>query len=144
MINQPAILYVEDEKTDVLLFRVAFTQAGLTNPVHIAVDGAEAIDYLAGNGPFADRNRHPLPAFVLLDINLPKKNGFEVLSWIRKQPQFSSLPVVMYTSSVGLMDKETAELFGATDYYVKRRGVNQIAELVRSLAERWLNQSAPA
>ena len=75
-------------------------------------------------------------------MNLPKKSGFEVLSWIRQQPQFASLPVVIYTSSVNLMDKDTAQLFGATDYFVKRRGVNQIAELVRTLAERWLTQSA--
>ena len=143
MINQPAMLYVEDEKTDVLLLRVAFTRAGLTNPVHIAVDGAEAIDYLAGNGPFADRDQHPLPALVLLDLNLPKKSGFEVLNWIRAQPQFYSLPVVIYTSSVGLIDKETAQVFGATDYFVKRSGVNRIAELARSLAERWLTESAP-
>ena len=138
MNSQPAMLYVEDEKSDVLLLRVAFTRAGLTNPVHIAVDGAEAIDYLAGNGAFADRNQHPLPAFVLLDLNLPKKSGFEVLSWIRQQPQFASLPVVIYTSSVGLIDKDTAQLLGATDYFVKRSGVSHIAELVRSLAKRWL------
>ena len=142
MIGQPAMLYVEDERSDVLLLRVAFTRAGLSNPVHIAVDGAEAIDYLAGNGPFADRNLHPLPALVLLDLNLPKKSGFEVLRWIRQQPQFASLPVVIYTSSVGLMDKDTAGLLGATDYFVKRSGVNHIAKLVRSLAERWLTQSA--
>ena len=105
------------------------------------MDGAEAIDYLAGNGPFADRTQHPLPALVLLDLNLPKKSGFEVLSWVRQQPQFSSLPVVIYTSSVGLIDKDTAQLLGATDYFVKRSGVNQIAELARSLAERWLPNS---
>ena len=144
MIGQPAILYVEDEASDVLLLRIAFKRANLSNPVHIARDGAEAIDYLAGNGPFADRSQHLLPALVLLDLNLPKKSGFEVLKWIRQQPQFSSLPVVIYTSSVGLIDKETAQLFGATDYFVKRSGVNHIAELARSLAERWLTPAVLA
>jgi CheY-like chemotaxis protein len=143
MISPPAILYVEDEQSDVLLLRMALERAGLTNPVHITVDGAEAIDYLAGNGPFADRSQHPLPALVLLDLNLPKKSGFDVLSWIRQQPQFASLPVVIYTSSVGLIDKETAQVFGVTDYFVKRSGVAHIAELVRSLARRWLSESAP-
>jgi len=144
MISQPAMLYVEDEKSDVLLLRVAFSHARLTNPVHIAVDGAQAIDYLAGNGPFADRSQHPLPALVLLDLNLPKKSGFEVLSWIRQQPQFASLPVVIYTSSVGLIDKDTTRLLGATDYFVKRSGVSDIAELARSLAERWLTPAGLA
>jgi CheY-like chemotaxis protein len=102
------------------------------------VDGAQAIDYLAGNGPFADRSQHPLPALVLLDLNLPKKSGFDVLSWIRQQPQFSSLPVVIYTSSVGLIDKDTARLLGATDCFIKCSAVSHIAELARSFAERWL------
>ncbi len=144
MISQPAILYVEDEPTDVMLLRIAFTRAGLTNPVHVAVDGAQAIDYLAGNGPFADRSQHPLPALVLLDLNLPKKSGFDVLSWIRQQPQLSSLPVVIYTSSVGLIDKDTARLLGATDYFIKRSAVSHIAELARSFAERWLTSAVPA
>ena len=137
----PAMLYVEDEEGDVLLFRLGCKRACLLNPVHIAANGVEAIDYLNGNGTFADRNQHPVPVLVLLDLNLPKKNGFEVLSWVRQQPQFSSLPVVIYTSSVGLMDQNTARLFGATDFFVKRSGVDQIAELARILAERWLIQS---
>lgn len=141
---QPAILYVEDEPSDVLLFRLAFKRTGLLNPIHIAEDGAEAIDYLAGNGPFADRNQHPLPALVLLDLNLPKKSGFDVLIWIRKQPQFISLPVVVYTSSVRLMDKDSARLFGATECRVKRSDLNHVAELALDLAERWLPQSASA
>ena len=102
------------------------------------MDGAQAIDYRAGNGPFADRSQHPLPALVLLDLNLPKKSGFDVLSWIRQQPQFSSLPVMIYTSSVGLIDKDTARLLGATDCFIKRSAVSHIAELARSFAERWL------
>ena len=118
--------------------RIAFTRPGLTNSVHVAVDGAQAIDYLAGNGPFADRSQHPLPALVLLDLNLPKKSGFDVLRWIRQQTQFSPLPVVIYTSSVGLIDKDTARLLGATDCFIKRSDVSHIAELARSFAERWL------
>jgi CheY-like chemotaxis protein len=138
----PAILYVEDEEGDVLLLRLAFRRARLSHPVHVAVDGAEAIDYLAGNGPFADRTRYPLPSLVLLDLHLPKKSGFEVLGWVRQQPQFASLPVVIYTSSVGLIDKDTARLLGATDYFVKRSDISQIAELASSLAKRWLLKNA--
>ena len=142
MNNPPAILYVEDEEADVLLLRLGFKRARLPNPIHNAVDGVQAIDYLAGNGPFADRSQHPLPSLVLLDLNLPKKSGFEVLRWAREQPQFSSLPMVIYTSSVGLTDKTTARLLGATDFLVKRGDVNHISELAQSLAGRWLSQSA--
>jgi CheY-like chemotaxis protein len=142
--SPPAILYVEDEPNDVLLLRLAFKRARLSNPFHTAADGVEAINYLAGNGPFADRHRHPLPSLVLLDLNVPKKSGFEVLMWVRQQPQFSSLPVVIYTSSVGLLDKDTARLLGATDFLIKRSDLNQIATLARSLADRWLISSAPS
>jgi CheY-like chemotaxis protein len=139
----PAILYVEDEENDILLLRLAFKRASLSNPFHTVSDGAEAIDYLAGNGPFADRHLYPLPSLVLLDLNLPKKSGFEVLMWVRHQPQFSSLPVVIYTSSVGLLDKDTAMLLGATDFFSKRSDLSQIATLARSLADRWLVSNEP-
>jgi CheY-like chemotaxis protein len=137
----PAILYVEDEENDVLLLRLAFKRAQLANPFYTAADGAEAIDYLAGNGPFADRHLHPLPSLVLLDLNLPKKSGFEVLMWVRRQPQFSSLPVVIYTSSVGLVDRDTANILGATDFFTKGSDLNAIAILARSLADRWLSSN---
>jgi CheY-like chemotaxis protein len=140
--SPPAILYVEDEENDVELFRFGIARARLPNPVHVAVDGVQAIDYLAGHGPFADRSQHPLPALVILDLNLPKVNGFEVLRWLRQQPQLVSLPVVIYTSSVGLVDKDTARLLGATDFVVKLSDVNQIADLARGFAQRWLTQSA--
>jgi len=140
--NQPVILYVEDEETDVLLLRLAFERAGLPNAVNIAVDGAQAIDYLAGNGPFADRHQHPLPSLLLLDLNLPKKSGFEVLEWLRQQPQFADLPIIIYTSSHQEADRNKACQLGAADFIVKSSDVNQIAELARSLAERWLTQSA--
>ena len=142
--SPPAILYVEDEENDVFLFRQGFERARLPNPLHIAVDGVEAIDYLAGNGPFADRSLHPLPSLVLLDLNLPGKSGFQVLSWAREQPQFASLPMIIYTSSSLPIDKDTARLLGADDFMIKSPHVDQIAALARKLVERWLSQAAPA
>jgi CheY-like chemotaxis protein len=134
----PAILYVEDEKTDVLLFRLAVKRAGLPNPLNIAVDGVEAIDYLAGNGPFADRGQYPLPALVLLDLNLPRISGFEVLTWARQQLHFAALPIVIYTSSVLETDRAIARQLGANDYLVKCSDVEQIAQIARDLSRRWL------
>jgi CheY-like chemotaxis protein len=140
--SPPAILYAEDEENDVLLLRLGFKRARLPNPIHIAADGVQAVDYLAGNGPYADREQHPLPSLVLLDLNLPRRSGFEVLRWARQQPEFSSLPVVIYSSSVGLADKATARHLGATDFLAKSSDVGEIAELARRLAERWLAQGA--
>jgi CheY-like chemotaxis protein len=138
----PAILYVEDEESDVLLLRLAFQRAGLSNPLIRAADGAAAIDYLAGNGPFADREQHPLPALVLLDLNLPCKSGPEVLEWLRRQPHFARLPVVVYTSSDRDMDRAKARRLGATDYLVKKSNVNEMASVARGLVQRWISTPA--
>ena len=80
------ILYVEDEETDAMLLQHVLTKAGIHNPLRTVKDGKAAKDYLAGEGPFADRRAYPLPGLVLLDLNLPYWSGFEVLEWIRQQP----------------------------------------------------------
>ena len=101
-------------------------------------DGEQAIDYLAGKGPFADRARHPLPALVLLDINIPKKSGLEVLEWIRQQAHFKSLPVLMLTSSSRPEDLEKARVLGANDYLLKPSDPRKLIDVVNSLHHRWL------
>jgi CheY-like chemotaxis protein len=93
------ILYVEDEETDVMLLQHVLGKVGIHNPLHIVKDGDLAKDYLAGKVPFDDRQRHPLPGLVLLDLNLPYWSGFEVLEWIRQQPELRRVPVVILSSS---------------------------------------------
>lgn len=134
MNNLPAVLYVEDEEMDALLMGLAVKRAALAAPLQIASNGGEAIDYLAGTGAYANRNDHPLPCLVLLDLKLPGSSGFEILAWLRKQPHFSSLPVIIYTSSSSDADREKARQLGATDYAVKKADVNAIAEWLLSLA----------
>ena len=81
--NSVTILYVEDEETDVMLLQHVLPKTGIPNPLQTVKDGKPAKDYLAGNPPYDDRRRHPLPGLVLLDLNLPYWSGFEVLEWIR-------------------------------------------------------------
>ncbi len=133
MDNAPVILYVEDEESDVLLLRLALKRSGLPCLLRLAVDGVEAIDYLAGTGPFADRSQNPLPCAVLLDLKLPRKSGFEVLEWIRRQPALAALPVVIYTSSTSDADRDRARELCALDYTVKMSDVNAIAEWLRRI-----------
>ena len=133
----PNVLYVEDDSNDVFFMEWAFKTAGLSNPLHIATDGNQAIDYLAGNGPYADRAQHPLPALVLLDLNLPQVPGFAVLRWLRQQPQFQGLPVVIYSASDQNADKEQARQLGATDYVVKPLNMAKLPELLQALVCRW-------
>ncbi len=93
------ILYAEDEENDVFFLERAFKIAGLPHSLCVVADGEEAIQYLAGVGPFANRTCHPLPALLLLDINMPKRTGLEVLEWLRQQSHFKSMPVLMFPSS---------------------------------------------
>jgi CheY-like chemotaxis protein len=138
------ILYAEDEENDIFFLKLAFQDLGSPHIVKAVMDGEQAIDYLAGTGTFADRVRYPLPALVLLDINLPKASGLEVLKWIRQQTQFKSLPVVMVTSSLRQEDMDMARQLGANDYLLKISHPSKLVDVVKSLHDRWLSEPAPA
>src|SRR5438045_1775067 len=100
MSAQRNILLIEDEASDALLIKRAFEKAGFDFKFWRLKHGEEAINYLSGVSPFDDRETHPLPDVILLDIKLPRRTGFEVLEWLRSQPPgLSRIPVVMLTSS---------------------------------------------
>src|SRR5687768_817850 len=93
------ILLVEDNEDDVFALRRAIKKAGVTNPLRVATDGQQAVDYLAATADAAKLASNPLPFLVLLDLKLPYRDGFEVLEWIRRQPYLSQVIVVMLTGS---------------------------------------------
>jgi CheY-like chemotaxis protein len=88
-------------------------------PVFHVEDGKAAMDYLAGQGAYADRVRHPLPAVVLLDLKMPFFSGHEVLEWVRTQPELSALKVYVLTSSGEMTDRDRVKKAGAEGYFVK-------------------------
>ena len=137
--KQAAILYAEDEANDIFFLELALKTAGSTLALHSVVNGEQAIEYLSGLGPYADRTLHPLPDLVLLDINMPKVSGLEVLEWIRQEPRFKSLPVVILTSSSRLEDREKAQHLAIDDYLLKPSDPRKLVELVKSMQERWLS-----
>ena len=132
------ILYVEDEENDVLLLQHVFAKAGIRNPLQTVKDGKAAKDYLAGNPPFDNRRLHPLPGLVLLDLNLPYWSGFEVLEWLRQQPQLRRLPVVIFTSSSRPDDIARAYDAGANAYLVKPNALADLLALALALRDFWL------
>ena len=136
--NSSAILYVEDEETDVMLLQHVFAKGGINNPLHTVKDGKTAKDYLAGNPPFDDRRQHPLPGLVLLDLNLPYWSGLEVLEWIRHQPQFRRVPVVVFTSSSRPDDIARAYDAGANAYLVKPNALAELSTMALALRDFWL------
>jgi len=138
------ILYAEDEENDVFFLERAFKLVGSPHTLKAVPDGAQALEYLAGEGIFSDRTRHPFPDLILLDINMPKKSGFEVLKWVRSQSRYKLLPTLILTSSSRPEDMENASQLGADAYLLKPSDPLKLLEVVRSLQEHWLSQPAIA
>lgn len=132
------ILYADDEPDDVFFMRRAFEQAGVDQPLQIVHDGEEAIAYLSGQGGYAERSRYPLPALVLLDLNMPRSSGFDVLNWIRTTPAFADLPVLVMSSSRQESDIKCASLLGASGYLVKPGKPDELVDIVTALKDHWL------
>jgi CheY-like chemotaxis protein len=138
--NKP-VLYAEDDEDDVFLMQRAFSKAGIPNPLRTVQDGNEAVDYLAGNGSFGDREQHPMPCLMLLDINLPGKSGLEVLKWLRAKPATGIIPVVVLSSSNQESDIHRAYILGANGYLVKPGQPDKLLAMVRGINDYWLAQN---
>jgi CheY-like chemotaxis protein len=137
------LLLVEDDPDHVLLIQRALAKANLVNPMRIVRDGEEAIAYLSGQGPYADRSRYPLPSLILLDLKLPRKSGLEVLEWIRSEPSVRNLPVVALTSSSEAADMQKAYALGVNSYLVKPLGFEDLLEMVKSIGMYWMILNKP-
>jgi len=135
------ILEVEDEEPYVFLLQLMFERAGITNPVQVVRDGQMAIDYLAGVGPFADRQKYPLPCLVLLDLKLPRVSGLEVLKWLRQQPELKRLVVIVLSASAHPDDVERAYELGASSYIEKPLQMDRTLEIVKLLKGWWLESN---
>lgn len=142
-ISPLAILVAEDDPDDAFMLRRAFTAANIANPVAFVSDGDEAIAYLAGTGRYADRDLHPLPVVILLDLKMPRRSGFEVLEWLRAQPGVGRLPVVVLTSSRESRDVTRAYELGANSYLVKPSSPEDLIATVRGLGLYWLVLNEP-
>ena len=133
----PIVLLVEDDESDVLFLQRAFKKAGLPHRLEVVMNGRAAVEYLSRDGPYADREKHPRPSHVLLDLKLPEKSGFEVLEWIRNNPELKDLHVSILTSSSESADIQSAKLLRADCYLVKPMSFNALLEIVASLDE-WI------
>lgn len=130
-------LLAEDSEDDVFLMQRAFLAGGIPNPLHVVADGDEIVAYLKGEREYADRAKHPLPTVVLLDLNLPRKNGFEVLAWIRQQPVLKRIVVIILTASNRSSDADRAYDLGANFYLTKPSKFEDLVKMAKCLQE-WL------
>jgi CheY-like chemotaxis protein len=125
------ILIAEDEDDEAYLLQRALKKAAISNPICLVKNGEQAIEYLAGAGSFTDRTQYPAPLLVLLDLNMPKKSGFEVLAWIRTQPSLKGLAVDILSGSSREEDIERALLLGANLYLKKPITIHELDQLLQ-------------
>ena len=140
------ILLVEDNPDDEALALRALKQNRINNGVVVARDGAEALDYLFGEGKYAGRDLNVMPALILLDLKLPKVDGLEVLKQLRANPLTALLPVAMLTSSREESDLLAGYELGLNSYILKPVDFDQFTEAVRNLGVYWLaiNETPPS
>jgi len=131
----PTILLVEDNDDDVFFMHRAVTRSGIECSLQIVRDGQQAVDYLNGQGQYSDRNKYPLPTLVFLDLKLPYIHGFEVLTWIREQPNLKDLCTLILTSSPEERDRQRAAQLHAKAFYVKPPTPEMITEAFLFLNE---------
>ncbi len=132
---------VEDEPSDVFLMTRALKNAHISNPLQVACDGQEAINYLSGVNKFSDRAQFPIPAIIFLDLKLPYKNGFEVLAWIRSQTHLNSTLTMVLTSSSEERDIAECRRLGARTFLVKPPTPAMLTDLMASLKNYWIDQN---
>lgn len=137
------ILLVEDNPDDVELTRIAFREAKIANRLVVVSDGAEALDYLHARGPYSDRDPGDLPSLVLLDLNLPKVDGREVLQAIRGNEATKGLPVVVLTTSTEPFDVEASYALGVNSYIQKPVDFEQFVWAVKQVGLYWLVLNHP-
>ncbi len=127
------ILLAEDNDDEVALLRAVFDKARISNPVRVVSDGVEAIAYLRGDGPYANREEYPLPALLLLDLKMSRMDGLQVLAWVRQQPQLKGLRTIVLTGLHDLRNVNRAYQLGAHSFLLKPVSFLEFVELVRAL-----------
>jgi two-component system response regulator len=141
--NIVEILIVEDTPEDLDLALRALRKANLTNHIHVARDGEEALQFIFCEGPHAGRKIENGPKVILLDLKLPKVDGLEVLKRIKSDPRTKSIPVVVLTSSKEQNDVVESYHLGVNSYIVKPVNFEQFSEAVQKLGMYWLLVNHP-
>jgi CheY-like chemotaxis protein len=131
------ILLAEDDENDVQMFRRAFQQLAIDSPVQVVSNGEEALAYFKGIGRFSNRAEFPLPDILLLDLKMPRKNGFEVLEWLRGQERLRDMRIVVLTTSADKKDIQKAYQLGAASFITKPLDFAEFREAMSGLYAFW-------
>jgi CheY-like chemotaxis protein len=139
--NIKPILLAEDFEDDATIIQHVLKKAGVINPIIVVTDGAETLAYLKGEGFYADRTKFPLPSVLLLDLKMPKRNGFEVMEWCKTQPQLKDMLVVILSGHQDLGAINRAYSLGAHSFLLKPCTVEDITNLTENFRGYWTQPS---
>ncbi len=139
------ILLAEDNAEEAFLLQRVFRNLNSATRLLRVSNGEEAVEYLCGSGEFAERERYPLPSLLLLDVKMPGRSGFEVLSWVRTQEDraIQNLPAVMFTNSREEKDVLRAYSLGASSYLVKPSTLDELRSMMREFDHYWMDLNQP-
>jgi CheY-like chemotaxis protein len=129
---------VEDREEDALFLRRAFRSAELHHTITHVRDGDEAIKYLSREAPYNDDVAYPVPDVIVLDLKMPKRDGFEVLQWLREQTSLKAAPVLVLTSTNREEDIKRAKDLGARSFYAKPIDFTKLVGVAKDISRRWL------
>ena len=128
--EQPTVLLAEDDPNDLLFFKRAICKANLAISLQVVENGVEAVKYLMGEDSYADRESYPLPRLIITDIKMPLMNGFELLAWVKQQPDLQYIPVAVMSSSEEAAKRNQATALGASSYLLKSVSFDALVENV--------------
>jgi len=131
------ILLVEDDENDILITKRAFTKHCLSNRLYVVRDGEEALDFIYHRGGYQDPESAPRPGLVLLDINMPKMNGIEVLGKLKSDPGYKMIPIVMLTTSKRDQDKIESYNLGVNSYIIKPVDFTKFVDAIATINLYW-------
>lgn len=132
-----AILIAEDDEDDRLLAKEAFREAKIANPIHFVTDGEQLMDYLHRRQPYQDVKQYPWPGLILLDLNMPRKDGREALAEIKGDPTFRRIPIVVLTTSKADEDVVRSYDLGVNSFITKPVTFNGMVDVVRAFSRYW-------
>jgi CheY-like chemotaxis protein len=137
------ILLVDDDADFLMFVERAFRKNGVTSPIHQVYDGEEAIAYMMGEGKYADRRTYEYPTFIMVDLNMPKADGFTVLQHLKGNPEWAIIPAVIFTASADLDDIKKSYMLGASSYHIKPLSQDLLRQQLKTLHDYWMTCETP-
>lgn len=126
------ILIAEDSEPDADILMRTLKMAGVVNPIFWVPDGDQVIAYLSGAGQYADREKFPMPGALLLDLKMPRMSGFEVLSWLKNEPQIAGVTVIVVSGTMEMREVSRAYQMGANTFVVKPVDGHELQNLIKT------------